>query len=117
MTMTTDTPPMLWLDDEPRARRTDDLTSHVAADSNRNRRWVEDTVLGLFARLGPMTDSEVTTEYFKNPGAPAAHVDSVRKRRSDLTKKGLLQPTNVTRPSPTGRKSRVFALSIEAVTR
>lgn len=106
-------PPALWVEDDlVRARLTDDVTSHEAADSNRNRRWVEDTVLGLFGRLGPMTDSEVTSAYFTTPGVPDTHFDSVRKRRSDLTRKGLLRATNVTRLSPTGRKSRVYELAL-----
>lgn len=101
----------LW-DDDARARKTDPDTSHEAADSNKNRRLVEDTV---FARLltHPSTDQELTDWYGSTPGLPMAHVDSPRKRRSDLTKAGKVVATNVKRTNPNGgRAMTVWAVAV-----
>lgn len=99
-------------DDEPRARATDLDTSHAAADSNTNKRIVEDTV---FARLltHPSTDQELTDWYAKTPGLPMAHHDSPRKRRSDLAKSGKVIATTVKRANPNGgRAMTVWAVAV-----
>lgn len=95
--------PMLLFDDVARARRSDTLSSHLAADSNSNRQIVEDFVRALFAEFGPMTDAELTARFFGRAGHPPAHQDSPRKRRSDLAKRGELIELGVRR-GPTGRR-------------
>lgn len=93
--------------DRPIARATDPHTSHEAAESLTTRELIESFVLSLFHRYGAMTDAELTDRYFSEVG-PAAHIDSPRKRRSDLADKGRLRPSNLTRLSPTGRKAIVW---------
>ncbi|MET4702768.1 hypothetical protein [Frigoribacterium sp. UYMn621] len=103
-------PAIITNDDSARARYFDPLPSHQAADSNTNRTEVEAKVYSLLS-VRPMTDAELTTAYFAAPGAPAAHYDSPRKRRSDLTGKGIVVATNLTRPSPSGRHATVWGLA------
>jgi hypothetical protein len=104
--------PSIYLtDDSPRARFSDPATSHYAADSNENRRLVMDSVLGLLLER-PMSDEELEVAYFLRPGMPDAHGDSPRKRRSDLTKKGLVVATKLPAKSSTGRKVTVWAVAL-----
>jgi hypothetical protein len=101
-------------DDTPRARRNDPETSHAAADSNSNRHAVEAHVLTLFEKYGTLTDHELTERYFADPNAPKAHQDSPRKRRSDLTDKGVIVAfRDDTRLSPSGRRMQVYGLTVE----
>lgn len=97
--------------DTARARKADPLTSHDAADSNQNREEVSEHVRHLLSRFGPMTDQELTVRFFADSTSPEAHFDSPRKRRSDLTKAGLVIPTITRRPTATGRASTVWTLA------
>ena len=113
MTMTVSNPPQLWDDmDGPRVRRSDPLTSHMAADSNHDRVLVEGAVMRLFmnAEFG-FTDSELTIKYFSTRECPNTHVDSPRKRRSDLTGRGLIKNSGHKRDTVTGRKGIVWVAS------
>lgn len=110
-------PQIVMNDDTARVRRSDDLTSHAAADSNdaADRSEVERIVLARLTEH-PSTDAELTDWYWRNAldaGWPVVHIDSVRKRRSDLQNKGLVVATNITRLSPTGRKSRVYGVTVD----
>lgn len=109
MSTTDVTLPQLW-DDEagPRARATDPDTSHLAADSNRNRELVEAHVLHLLRSVGPMNDFELTRAYFADPSSPNADPESPRKRRSDLTGLKLVEPTEERRPGRSNRTQIVF---------
>lgn len=106
--------PMVLGGDSPRARRGDPVTSHQAADSNAGRVAVEVFVEALFTRLGGLTDWELTEAYFTY-GGPPAHADSPRKRRSDLTRRGLLRASGLTRPTRSGRAAVVWVLAPAAV--
>jgi hypothetical protein len=101
--------PLFVTDDTPRARRRDRDTSHEAADSNRNRLAVEASVFALIKSY-PMTDDELTTAYFLQHDHEPAHIDSPRKRRSDLAKKGLLVATPIKRKTHTKRYATVWAV-------
>jgi hypothetical protein len=103
-------PAIIINDDSARARYADPLPSHQAADSNFNRAEVEATVHRMLSDR-PMTDAELTTAYFATDGLPDAHYDSPRKRRSDLTGKGIVVSTNQTRPSPSGRHATVWGIA------
>ena len=103
--------PMVWDIDSPRTRFRDPVTSHAAADSNETRQLVEDSVFGLLLEH-PMSDEELELTYFLRSGMPDAHIDSPRKRRSDLTRKGLVVATKLPAKSATGRKVTVWAVSV-----
>jgi hypothetical protein len=111
--MTLTLPPQLWDDPAgPRVRRSDPLTSHLAADSNHDRALVEAAVLRLFEDVSfGYTDFELTKAYFLSSACPPTHTDSPRKRRSDLAGRGLLKDSGEKRKSPSGRMSTVWVLA------
>lgn len=113
MTMTLANTPQLWDDEDgPRARFADPITSHLAADSNGNRALVQQAVLQLFSNKSfGLTDEEMTRLYFGSSHAPATHTDSPRKRRSELTGRGLLIDCGIKRPTMSGRKSVAWVLA------
>lgn len=100
-------------EDTPRARREDPDTSHEAADSNENRDLCEDFVLQLLTDKGPMTDWELTIAFFARDDHPFADMESPRKRRSDLTKRGQVLATAEMRPGRSGRRTTVWAIRPE----
>jgi hypothetical protein len=102
--------PMIWDIDSPRTRFHDPVTSHSAADSNTTRQLVEDAV-HLLLLEHPMSDEQLELAYFLRPGMPDAHIDSPRKRRSDLTRKGLVVATTQAATSATGRKVTVWGVA------
>lgn len=97
--------PIIWDDDSPRAREADPEASHAAADSNDTRAQVEALVLELLAEHGPLTDAQLTQRYFRTSSHPEAHFDSPRKRRSDLTGKGLVVAASDEGVIPSGRRA------------
>lgn len=99
--------PMLFDDDFARVRGSDPLTSHVAADSNRNKELIRSRVYGLLAKR-PMTDEELTRAYFERFGFDV-HQDSPRKRRSDLKALGRVVVAG-SRRGVTGRMMTVWAV-------
>ncbi|MEC5149198.1 hypothetical protein [Cryobacterium sp. GrIS_2_6] len=97
-----DTVPTITGADTTRARESDPLTSHAAADSNTNRVHVKAAVLRLITGR-PMTDEQLTAAYFAELDYVPADLDSPRKRRSELTKDGVIEASGVT---ATGRSNR-----------
>lgn len=102
--------PQLWDDiDGPRVRESDPVTSHAAADSNtkEHRSAVEAGVLEILASE-TCTDEVLTKFYFSQRyfyGWPDTHPDSVRKRRSDLTNRGLVEDSGLVGVTKSGRKA------------
>src|SRR5690554_637736 len=86
-------PPMIF-GDEPRTRRTDPLTSHMAGDKTAaTLTQVQSVVLAIFKARGNLTDSELNTHYellWATNDWPEQHPDSPRRRRSQLTARGLI---------------------------
>ena len=105
----------LFGDDFPRARRTDPLTSHSAADkSAAGLSEMKQRILGLFVELGPMTDSELNRIYLTNAdvrGWKPVRPDTPRKRRSDLTSDGWLIATDETRVNEFGSAEQVWEVA------
>lgn len=95
----------------PRARRTDPLSSHVAADvSGETRRIVADAVIWLLMSRGPQTGAELNHGYTTSRlihGWPAAAFDSPRKRAGELAREGFIVVLNP--DDPRGR-AHVYAL-------
>ena len=75
-------------------RRTDPITSHMAADKTAaTLTQVQAVVLAIFKARGNLTDSELNTHYelsWMSQGWPEQHPDSPRRRRSQLTARGLI---------------------------
>ena len=68
-----------------------------AADSNATRERVKTRVLALFDQFGAMSDVTLTRRYWESPRPPLCAPDSPRKRRSELTADGILEPVGVER--------------------
>lgn len=92
-------------DDTARARRSDPLPSHVAADkSATSRRAVRDAVLFLLWLKGDRTGQELNDLYAGRAvqhGWPIVHFDSPRKRVAELVREGLVTVVNPDDPRGT----------------
>lgn len=106
--------PMITFGDAPRARRTDPITSHQAADgSAAGLSQMKQNILGLFREFGAMTDSELNDRYqqvWEERGWKPARPDTPRKRRSDLVAEGYLFATSETRVNGFGSAEQVWAV-------
>lgn len=99
----------------PRSRETDPDTSHAAEPTNEAASVMHRLVLGLFESRGPMTDSELNTEYAlssaRNPDDyPHARFDTPRKRRSELASRRLVVDSGERRKTKWGRSEIVWRL-------
>lgn len=105
----------LIFDDSPRARFTDPLTSHHAADqSSKFLSVMKQRILHLFEVNGPMTDSELGEAYIRAAGVNGWELtrpDTPRKRRSDLSTDGYIVATGDTRENKFGSLEQVWGLA------
>jgi hypothetical protein len=90
----------------PRARLTDPEPSHQAADdAKRNVRATRKLVLLAHARRpSGLTDYELAD-------IVGLQQNSAGKRRGDLMKAGLIEPTEERRPGPTGSSCGVYRIT------
>ena len=89
-----------------RARRTDPVTSHEAAESVKN---LSETKQGILKALGSrsMSDSQIHYEYNRlvmSMDAPMASESGLRSRRSELVADGLVEADGFGR-TPFGRRT------------
>lgn len=88
------TVPAILPDDKARARLTDPLASHAAADqSAATIKHVADAVLWMIAHYGPCTGRELNDHYrnsARGRGWPVVSYDSPRKRAAELADDGRL---------------------------
>lgn len=81
---------MFSVDDSPRARRDDPVTSHRAADrSQATRAGIRRAVLIIVNAFGPTTGTGIN-EAYRRSGFERAHFDSPRKRAGELAADGYL---------------------------
>jgi hypothetical protein len=106
------------VEDTPRvlARATDPSTSHdAAAKTVKNLSRVQAAVLSMFESVDfGLTDSELDSLYAarqEHKGWPPVRFETPRKRRSDLTKVGLLIDSNVRRINGFGSPEVVWVLA------
>ncbi len=103
--------PTILPDDTARARRSDPLTSHEAADASAlERELVKTSVYHLIdaAGVNGLTGSEVNTAYPLTPGARRVAWDTPRKRIADLRNDGFLCSTGFTRKGINGTSETVW---------
>lgn len=109
------TVPIIFPNDSARARRSDPITSHLAADrTSGNLPQMQSLVLGIFKILGNATDEELGTYYaieWHSQGWPQAHPDSPRKRRSELSARGLIQDSGERRANSFGSMETVWVVT------
>ncbi len=94
--------------DKARARRTDPITSHSAADSVdvKGHRAVVLEAL----RFGPATDEELIDRIRQRWPEAAPSDQSIRSRRCELRRMGFVRATDEFRPSSRGNSSRVWGV-------
>jgi hypothetical protein len=89
-----DVPQIVADDDLPRARRTDNLTSHRAADkSAETRSAVEKAVAFIVANYGPIEGNGINDIYRQlrsRRGWPEVNFDSPRRRAGELHTRGVI---------------------------
>lgn len=88
----------------PKARKTDPVTSHDAAESVRNVTQTQEYVLKALTK--PRTDSEMIAAYRNMKRAPLASESGLRSRRAELVAAGLVVDTGDTAVLPSGRLSK-----------
>ena len=107
-------PGIVLENDTPRARRTDPLSSHVAADrSTTTRGRVHEAVIVLIRRFGPMNGHELNSHYQGLRvlfGWPVVAADSPRKRAAELVGSRLV----VVNPDDPRGTPHIYALAGEA---
>lgn len=82
---------MLLAGDSPRARTTDPLTSHAAADrSQKTRPSVRRAVLSLVSQFENLSGEEINGFYSTRDDFAKVRYDSPRKRASELAADGYL---------------------------
>lgn len=118
-----------------RARSADPATSHAAAASVTGLTETKGVIVELFRRFGSMTDEELVDRYIEerqepgsfdyggpapgtpggwSPSLPPATPSSIRTRRSELVRAGLVVDSGRTkRLEQTGRYATIWALSTD----
>lgn len=92
-----------------KARRTDPITSHDAADSVDNITQTQSYVLRCLRR--PRVDVELVSAYREYKTAPRASESGIRSRRAELVDRGLVIDTGRRVRLESGRYAIVWGLS------
>jgi hypothetical protein len=94
----------LTFDDAPLARRSDPVTSHLAAAQAGELQAAHQREILAALKLGPAGKSEI---------AARSKLDghAVARRLPELQRKGLASPTGRTVPSTSGREEREWQLA------
>ncbi|WP_454168133.1 hypothetical protein [Microbacterium lacticum] len=81
---------------------------------------VQVVVLDILRTAGPVTDDALIALYESRaehyPGVPKASPQSVRSRRAELVRKGLIRATDLAGVSRYGNRATVWALSHTSAT-
>ncbi len=93
-----------------RARNTDPVTSHEAAESVDDVTVTQEFILRVLQKK-PRTDSELIEAYRNYKTAPRASESGIRSRRAELVAKGLVADTDRRDVLPSGRRSIVWGVS------
>lgn len=92
-----------------KARRTDPITSHDAAESVDNITQTQSYVLRCLRR--PRVDVELVSAYREYKTAPRASESGIRSRRAELVDRGLVIDTGRRVRLESGRYAIVWGLS------
>lgn len=81
---------------------------------------VQVVVLDILRVAGPVTDDALIAIYKSRaehyPGVPKASPQSVRSRRAELVRRGLIRPTDIVGVSQFGNRATVWALAAQEAT-
>lgn len=97
----------------PRSRSTDPVTSLEAGRLvEESASTVKERVYRVFEIFGSLTDEQLTEHYFLYWKDTKLHIDSPRKRRSELCEAGVLEAVwGVTRRSSQGVQQQVYRIT------
>lgn len=104
---------MLWGEDNPRARQSDPITSHEAAELSETA-WSRRFVLDLFHEYGAMADWQLCRKAGKKTHGTMLRRYSderLRTARHELAERLIIRDTGRYIKSPRGRRSKVWALA------
>lgn len=96
--------PMILPDDTARARRSDPLSSHVAADRSAETRTAVERAVVWMLTGHDLNGTELNDSYRElavDRGWPMVHFDSPRKRAGELERRGVLRVLNEDDPRGT----------------
>lgn len=101
--------PMVLPDDAPRTRKSDPVTSHEAADSNRVPRSHRLVLNVLYMHGRPMAQFEVerAASFGREPLSPSR----IRSAFTELELLGKVNRTDEYRQTPSGRRAQVWVLA------
>lgn len=94
--------PQILPDDAPRVRRTDPVTSSIAADATAKKLAGSQQAVLTALRERPMADHELVTAVQADAEWGKTRIYSpsrIRSARSELAEKGLVRKANFTRPT------------------
>lgn len=94
-----------------KARRTDPVTSHQAAQSVANQTEVQHAILEVLKHAGPLCDQEIIRAYIRSEYAasfPRQSDAGLRTRRAELVAKGMVRDSGTRVKLPSGRSSIVW---------
>lgn len=91
-----------------RARRSDPMTSQLAAASVERIRESQRTILELLRCQGPATDPEILARLRRLPGRFQMSESGARTRRSELVARGLARDSGRRARLPSGRMAIVW---------
>lgn len=101
--------PLFKTSEHAHARRTDPLSSHLAAERASQRLTdVQDRVLTLLRIRGPATDDQIIERFRDYWPEIKVSDQSIRSRRSELVRKALVAHSGDFGPSPHGQRARVW---------
>jgi hypothetical protein len=94
-----------------KARKTDPVTSHVAAQSVKNVTSTQAVILQLLDVPYGMTDVALVKAYNKVKDAPRASDSGIRSRRAELAAMGKVADTGNRVKLPSGRHAIVWQVA------
>ena len=102
-------------DEQARARNSDPVESHWAADSVTNLRAKQNDVLTVFRSVGstPLSEELLVTIYtaMAETGRVAPQsISGIRTRRSELERKGMIKKSSLRALTPRGRPCGMWEL-------
>lgn len=93
-----------------KARKTDPVTSHEAADRVQNHTALQKAILTVYVWAGPMTDEQLLTVW-ESYSPLLVSPSGLRSRRHELTVMGLVKDTGERVKTRSGRKAVVWGLA------
>jgi hypothetical protein len=97
----------------PYARHTDPETSHEAASTVKDVSLVKSIILAILDLGGPLSDEQILMRYYAKAesGFPRATEQSLRSRRAELVKAGLVEHNGEFAITSNGRRTRLWVLA------